>query len=163
MLPDNIPVTSSYVRQMMHKYHCIRPILTINVNPTYKLADKKDTIFSSFHNTYILKKESIFIKSIKSYTVKEVYKFPEFREKIKLLKIKRLYINKLISVKPEGINYLQEQFSLLPGKIGLSSIRPSRSFMVKANSITPTYIMLKGIPVPIKYIKIIKNKNNGQN
>jgi len=163
LLPDEIPVTSSYVKEMIRRYNCIRTVLVVDKDIKYRLSDKKDTLYSTFHDSHILKRDSIFIKSINGYALKQIHDYPKFHDKLKTIKVKRLYVNKLVSVRAEGIKYLQEQFALIPGKISLSSIRPSRVFMTKASNITATSIMLKGIPVPIKYIKIIKNKTNGQN
>jgi hypothetical protein len=163
MMPGDIPTSSSYIRDMIRKYNCIRPVLRLDKKLTYRIADKKDTVFSPFHDSYILKDESIFVKSINGIALKKLHEYGKFREELTLLKLKRLYANKLVSVKPEGIQYLQEQLALIPGKYALSSIRTSRTFMIKASCITTTSIMLKGIPVPIKYIKIIKNQNNGSN
>jgi hypothetical protein len=163
LVPGNIPVTSSYVADMIRRYNCIRTVIRIDEKLAYRLADKKDTVFSRFHNGYILKEDGIFTKAVNGIVHKNIYKHSKFREDIKLLRIKRLFVNKLVSVRPDGIKHLKEQLALLPGKISLSSIRPSRTFMLKTDNITATSVILNGIPVPIQYIKIIKKQNHGQN
>jgi hypothetical protein len=157
MYPDKVITTSSFVREMIHNYNCIRNVLVVeNDKLVTKLADKKDVIYSHFHKSFILKQDSFYIKDLKTVVLKQISQNKELREQLKLLKVRRLYVNKLVRVKPEGLTFLQQQFALLPGTIKLSCIRSSRTFMLTKDNVTLSSVLLKDIPVPLKYIQIIK-------
>lgn len=156
MYPEKIITTSSFVREMIHKYNCVRNVLVVENNKVVtRLADKKDTVYSHFHKSFILKQDSFYIKDLKTVVLKQTSQNKELREQLRLLKVRRLFVNKLVHVKPEGMAFLQQQFSLLPGTIKLSCIRSSRTFMLTKDNITLSSVILKGIPVPLKYIQII--------
>jgi hypothetical protein len=156
MYPEKVIATSSYIREMIRKYNCIRNVLVIEEDKLItRLADKKDTIYSHFHKSFILKQDSLFVKDLGTFILKETPRNKELREQLRLLKVRRLFANRLVHVKPEGLAFLQQQFSLLPGTIKLSCIRSSRTFMLTKDNITLSSAILKGIPVPLKYIQII--------
>lgn len=147
---------------LINKYHCIRPTLLLNTSAEYsakyviRYMDKQYVVYSTYHKLYILKKESVYIPSIKSFVLSSAVQSSSFQDFLRLSKLRRMYSNKLVRITPEYLSSLREQISLLPFKESLMDIRKSRVYNVSAKNVLCSGVKIKGIVIPFKQLRLVK-------
>ena len=157
---DNyLRTTVKILESLNAKYNCIKKALyRIDAN-TYLLYqdDKVNLVYSKILNSYIDKSKSYFNYTIGSYIYKESYNDPIINEKYILHRLKKIYGGKIVSINKKGYENLKDISKKLTIPLSLTELRPSRKFRIKFENIDKEGVLIKGILIPFKHLKVIKH------
>jgi len=149
---------------LIKKYNSIVPTLLVNKNiktsHLYRYVihyyDKQFVVYSTYHKMHILKRDSEYVSSIRSYVLKDIIKSNSFQSFIKVAIYKRMYGGKLVRITPEYLNELKSQLAILPFKESLMDIRKSRVYNISIKNIHCDGVTIKGIKIPFKHLRFVK-------
>lgn len=150
-------------KNIIEKYNSLRPTLLYN-NKTniYNIEyyDKQYVTYSTYHKCYIRNCDVFYISVLKTNVIKDVTNTAEFHNTIRLLKLRKMYSNKLVNITYEGLSEIKEQVKLLPFKESLIDMRKSRVYNINTKNIFSSGVKIKGIMIPFKHLRFVKHESN---
>lgn len=144
-------------KTLIKRYNCLRPTLTSKSSiKEIKYYDKKNVVYSNYHGIFVPTNESVYVKSINSYVLKDVVNTYDFKLNINISKLRKIYSNKLVKISEEFIDSIKEQLKTLPFKESLIDIRKSRVYNIHGKNIKIEGVKIKNIIVPFRHLRFIK-------
>lgn len=146
---------------LIKRYNSLRPTLLYN-KFIYELQyyDKQYVVYSVIHKAYIRKVDAIYSYSLRSFVLKIIYESYEFKKEMMLRKLKSIYQNRVVQITSEGLESIRVQLNLLNFKESLMDIRKSRRYKINHENILNEGIKIKGIVIPFKHLRFVKNESN---
>lgn len=145
---------------LVKRYNSLRDTLvSIKDGPITKKYDKKNVVYSTFHKAYIPIKHSVYLPVLKSYVLKSVKNSKMVWDTVLLRKLRTYYSNRLVRIIPEAITQIKNEIEKVPMHEPLADFRASRVYYVKAVNISRDGIKIKGIVIPFKHLRFVKNES----
>ena len=148
---------------LIKKYNSIKPTLLYSSkekNYTIKYYDKQYLVYSTYHKMNIRIVDSTYIPSLQTYVITDIMSSNDFKSTLRILQLRKIYGGKLVHITNEGLQHIKDQIKILSFRESLMDIRQSRVYNVNVKNILENGIRIKGIIIPFKHLRFVKNESN---
>jgi hypothetical protein len=148
---------------LIKKYNSVKPTLLYSTKEksyTIKYYDKQYIVYSTFHKMNIRKVDASYIPSLQTYVITETMSSDSFKSALRMLQLRKIYGGKLVRITKEGLQNIKDQIRILSFRESLMDIRQSRVYNINVKNILENGIRIKGIIIPFKHLRFVKNESN---